>query len=134
MKIEFEPGSLSAQGITQMLYHVSSSEKFRLLLGLLEREGGSRVLTSVNRRTTAFDLVKGLTATGYPTRALAAPVPHDTRPQIRPDSNRGRPAALALPHGAPPSPDAEARHPDPTSPGGFSEPSAANQFPGDPSQ
>ena len=47
-KVEVEPERVLAHGITQVLYHVSSSEKFRLLLGLLEREGGSRVLIFVN--------------------------------------------------------------------------------------
>ncbi len=94
VKIEVEPERLSAQGITQMLYHVSSSEKFRLLLGLLEREGGSRVLIFVNRRTTAFDLVKGLTANGYPTRALAGNVPQDKRLKILTDFKEGRLAVL----------------------------------------
>jgi ATP-dependent RNA helicase RhlB len=93
-KIEVEPERLSAQGITQVLYHVSSSEKFRLLLGLLEREGGSRVLIFVNRRTTAFDLVKGLTANGYPTRALAGNVPQDKRRKILTDCKEGRLAVL----------------------------------------
>ena len=93
-KIEVEPEKLSAQGITQVLYHVSSSEKFRLLLGLLEREGGSRVLIFVNRRTTAFDLVKGLTANGYPTRALAGNVPQDKRLKILTDFKEGRLAVL----------------------------------------
>src|SRR5207245_8015004 len=57
-KVEVEPERVGAHGITEVLYHVSSSEKFRLLLGLLEREGGSRVLIFVNRRTTAADLVR----------------------------------------------------------------------------
>jgi ATP-dependent RNA helicase RhlB len=94
VKIEVEPERISAEGITEVLYHVSSSEKFRLLLGLLEKEGGSRVLIFVNRRTTAFDLVKGLTANGYPTRALAGNVPQDKRLKILTDFKEGRLAVL----------------------------------------
>ena len=94
VKIEVAPDHISAEGITEVLYHVSSSEKFRLLLGLLEKEGGSRVLIFVNRRTTAFDLVRGLTANGYPTRALAGNVPQDKRLKILTDFKEGRLAVL----------------------------------------
>ena len=93
-KIEIEPERVGAHGITELLYHVSSAEKFRLLLGVLEREGGKRVLIFVNRRSTAFDLVKGLTANGYPTRALAGNVPQDRRMKILSDFKEGRLAVL----------------------------------------
>src|SRR2546425_11141653 len=81
-KVEIEPERVGARGISEILYHVSSAEKFRLLLGLLEREGGERVLIFVNRRTTAMELVRGLSANGYPARALAGNVPQDKRLKI----------------------------------------------------
>jgi ATP-dependent RNA helicase RhlB len=93
-KIEIEPERVGAHGITELLYHVSSSEKFRLLLGVLEHEGGKRVLIFVNRRTTAFELVSGLTANGYPTRALAGNVPQERRLKILNDFKEGRLAVL----------------------------------------
>ena len=73
---------------------MSSTEKFRLLLGLLEREGGSRVLIFVNRRTTAADLVRGLSANGYPTRALAGNVPQDRRLKMLQEFKDGKLAVL----------------------------------------
>src|SRR6266851_4311438 len=81
-KVEIEPERVGAHGISEILYHVSSAEKFRLLLGLLEREGGERVLIFVNRRTTAMELVRGLSANGYPARALAGNVPQEKRLKI----------------------------------------------------
>jgi ATP-dependent RNA helicase RhlB len=93
-KVEIEPERVLAHGITEVLYHVSSSEKFRLLLGLLEREGGQRVLIFVNRRTTAADLVRGLSANGYPTRALAGNVPQDRRLKMLQEFKDGRLAVL----------------------------------------
>ena len=93
-KIEIEPERVGAHGISEVLYHVSSGEKFRLLLGLLEKEGGERVLIFVNRRDTALDLVRGLTANGYPTRALAGNVPQDRRLKILKDFKEGRLAVL----------------------------------------
>jgi ATP-dependent RNA helicase RhlB len=93
-KVEIEPERVLAHGITEVLYHVSSSEKFRLLLGLLEKEGGQRVLIFVNRRTTAADLVRGLSANGYPTRALAGNVPQDRRLKMLQEFKDGRLAVL----------------------------------------
>ena len=93
-KVEIEPERVLARGITEVLYHVSSTEKFRLLLGLLEKEGGSRVLIFVNRRTTAADLVRGLSANGYPTRALAGNVPQERRLRMLQDFKEGKLAVL----------------------------------------
>ena len=93
-KVEVEPERVLAHGITEVLYHVSSAEKFRLLLGLLEREGGTRILIFVNRRTTAADLVRGLSANGYPTRALAGNVPQERRLKMLQEFKDGRLAIL----------------------------------------
>ncbi|HTO75168.1 MAG TPA: DEAD/DEAH box helicase [Thermoanaerobaculia bacterium] len=93
-KIEIEPERVLAHGIREILYHVSSAEKFRLLLGLLEREGGRRILIFVNRRSTAADLVRGLSANGYPTRALAGDVPQERRLRILNDFKDGKLAVL----------------------------------------
>ena len=93
-KVDIEPERVGAHGITEMLYHVSSHEKLPLLLGLLAAEGGSRILIFVNRRTTAADLVRTLTANGYPARALAGNVPQDRRLKILTDFKEGRLAVL----------------------------------------
>jgi ATP-dependent RNA helicase RhlB len=93
-KVEIEPERVGAHGITEVLYHVSTREKLALLLGLLAKEGGSRVLIFVNRRTTAVELVRALSANGYPTRALAGNVPQDKRLKILRDFKEGRLAVL----------------------------------------
>jgi ATP-dependent RNA helicase RhlB len=93
-KVEVEPERVGAHGITEVLYHVSSGEKFRLLLGILEREGGKRVLIFVNRRSTAVELVRGLSANGYPSRALAGNVPQERRLKILNEFKDGRLAVL----------------------------------------
>jgi ATP-dependent RNA helicase RhlB len=93
-KIEVEPERVGAHGITEVLYHCSTQEKLSLLLGLLEKEGGSRILIFVNRRTTAAELIRALSANGYPTRALAGNVPQDKRLKILRDFKEGRLAVL----------------------------------------
>ena len=93
-KVEIEPERVGAHGITEVLYHVSSPEKLPLLLGILEEEGRSRILIFVNRRTTAAELVRTLSANGYPARALAGNVPQDRRMKILSDFKEGRLAVL----------------------------------------
>ena len=93
-KVEVEPERVGAHGITEVLYHVSSREKFGLLHAVLEREGGKRILIFVNRRTTAVELVRALTANGYPARALAGNVPQEKRLKIVNDFKEGRLAVL----------------------------------------
>jgi len=93
-KVEIEPERVGAHGITEVLYHVSSREKLPLLIGLLQAEGGSRILIFVNRRTTAAELVRALSANGYPTRALAGNVPQDRRLRILNDFKEGKLAVL----------------------------------------
>ncbi len=48
----------------------------------------------MNRRTTAADLVRGLSANGYPTRALAGNVPQDRRLKMLEEFKDGRLAVL----------------------------------------
>jgi ATP-dependent RNA helicase RhlB len=93
-KIEVEPERVGAHGITEVLYHCSTKEKLSLLLGLLKKEGGSRILIFVNRRTTAAELIRALSANGYPTRALAGNVPQEKRLKILRDFKEGRLAVL----------------------------------------
>ena len=93
-KVEIEPERVGAHGITEVLYHVSTREKLALLLGLLAKEGGNRVLIFVNRRTTAAELIRALSANGYPTKALAGNVPQERRLKILRDFKEGRLAVL----------------------------------------
>ena len=53
-----------------MLYHVGREEKFGLLLGLLRREGGSRILIFSNTREEARRLEDRLRRNGWQARAL----------------------------------------------------------------
>jgi ATP-dependent RNA helicase RhlB len=93
-KVEVEPERVGAHGITEVLYHCSTREKLALLIGLLEAEGGSRILIFVNRRTTAAELIRALSANGYPTRALAGNVPQEKRLKILRDFKEGKLAVL----------------------------------------
>ncbi len=66
--------ALTPDTIHQELYHVSTREKFSLLLGLLRREGASRTMIFVNTRIAARRLVEDLQRHGYTARGLTGNV------------------------------------------------------------
>src|SRR5439155_1094399 len=69
-QITIMPQQKTAERVEQMLFHVGREEKFPLLLGLLKREGGDRILIFTNTREEARRLEDRLTRNGYDTRAL----------------------------------------------------------------
>ena len=52
-KVMVEPGKAVVDEITQLLYHVGLHEKFNLLLGLLKKESGEKVLIFCNTKMWA---------------------------------------------------------------------------------
>jgi len=52
-QISITPRQKTVEKAEQVLYHVGREEKFSLLLGLLKREGGSRILIFANTREEA---------------------------------------------------------------------------------
>lgn len=72
---------LTVEQVEQLLYHVGRHEKFNLLLGLLAREGGERVLIFTNTRDEAARLVERLQRNGREARALTGDL--DQRQRLR---------------------------------------------------
>jgi ATP-dependent RNA helicase RhlB len=62
---------VTAENITQLVYHVGMQEKLSVLLGLLEQEKPGRALVFVNMRSTAARLADRLEAQGLNAGALA---------------------------------------------------------------
>ncbi|MBI4843940.1 MAG: DEAD/DEAH box helicase [Nitrospirae bacterium] len=63
-KFSLTPGEVTVDRIEQELYHVGSSEKFGLLLGILRREPGGRYLIFCNTRAETERLDRLLNANG----------------------------------------------------------------------
>src|SRR5712691_9763122 len=80
-QISVTPQQKTAERVEQMLYHVGREDKFRLLLGLLRREGGDRILIFTNTREDARRLEDRLTRNGWETRALTGDI--DQRKRLR---------------------------------------------------
>ncbi|MDT8419234.1 MAG: DEAD/DEAH box helicase [Desulfuromonadales bacterium] len=82
-KVQIEPEQVTAEGIEQILYHVSRREKFALLLGLLRLESKiERVLLFVNTKAEAERLDALLNANEVPSAVLSGDIPQKKRMRI----------------------------------------------------
>ncbi|HXH83526.1 MAG TPA: DEAD/DEAH box helicase, partial [Candidatus Tectomicrobia bacterium] len=89
-QITIMPEQRTAARVEQVLYHVGREEKFPLLLGLLRREGGERILLFSNTREEARRLEDRLTRNGWEARALTGDVDQKRRLRILNDFKDGR--------------------------------------------
>jgi len=88
-EIIIHPEQLTPETIRQELYHVASREKMALLLGVLEREGGTRTMIFVNTRHGARRLVEDLHRHGHTARALTGNVMQTKRLRVLDDFRDG---------------------------------------------
>src|SRR5499433_2106957 len=89
-QISITPQQKTVEKAEQVLYHVGREEKFNLLLGLLKREGGSRILIFSNTREEARRLEDRLGRNGWEARALTGDVDQKKRLRILNDFKEGR--------------------------------------------
>jgi ATP-dependent RNA helicase RhlB len=88
-KIEIRPEQITADRVTQVLYHVSQREKIPLLLNLLRREGVERTMLFVNTKRFAERLVSNLERHGFRVGALTGDIPQPRRLKILQDFKSG---------------------------------------------
>ena len=88
-QITITPKQMTVEKAEQVLYHVGREEKFNLLLGLLRREGGSRILIFSNTREEARRLEDRLGRNGWQARALTGDVDQKKRLKILSDFKEG---------------------------------------------
>src|SRR5881296_324256 len=89
-QITIMPQQKLAERVEQSLFHVGRDEKFPLLLGLLRREGGDRILIFSNTREEARRLEDRLGRNGWEARALTGDVDQKKRLRILNDFKDGR--------------------------------------------
>jgi len=89
-QITITPHRKTVETAVQVLYHVGRAEKFNLLLGLLRREGGSRILIFSNTREEARRLEDRLGRNGWQARALTGDVDQKKRLKILADFREGK--------------------------------------------
>jgi len=89
-QISITPMQKTAERVEQSLYHVGREDKFRLLLGLLRREGGDRILIFSNTREEARRIEDRLARNGWEARALTGDIEQRKRLRILNDFKEGR--------------------------------------------
>jgi len=82
VQITITPGQKTVETVEQVLYHVGHEEKLNLLLGLLRREGESRILIFTNTREEARRCEDRLTRNGWQAKALTGDVDQKRRLRI----------------------------------------------------
>jgi ATP-dependent RNA helicase RhlB len=80
--VSVAPEQVTAERVEEVLYHVARHEKFRLLLGLLKREKGKRILMFANMKREAERLAEKLIRVGYHARAITGDVDQKKRLKI----------------------------------------------------
>jgi len=88
-QITIAPTQKTVETVEQVLYHVGRDEKFSLLLGLLRREGGDRILIFSNPREEARRLEDRLGRNGWQVRALTGDLEQKRRLRILNDFKAG---------------------------------------------
>jgi ATP-dependent RNA helicase RhlB len=82
-KVEIAPDKVAADGIDQILYHVSRKEKFALLLGLLKQETSlERVMLFINTKAEGERLNALLQANDISSAILSGDIPQKKRMRI----------------------------------------------------
>ncbi|HTP66432.1 MAG TPA: DEAD/DEAH box helicase [Geobacteraceae bacterium] len=89
-KVSVSPEQMTAERVSQVLYHVARKEKFPLLLGILGREGAERTMVFVNTKREAEFLHERLNANDYPCRVISGDVEQKKRLRILEDFKAGR--------------------------------------------
>src|SRR5262245_2670458 len=89
VQISITPQQKTAERAEQTLYHVGREDKFRLLLGLLRREGGARILIFSNTREEARRIEDRLTRNGWEAKALTGDIEQRKRLRILSDFKEG---------------------------------------------
>ena len=88
-RLEVSPEQIMVENVEQIVYHVGNDEKMAILVGLMRREAGKRVLIFVNMKRTAEHLEADLVANGIRAAALTGNVPQRKRLQILHDFKDG---------------------------------------------
>jgi ATP-dependent RNA helicase RhlB len=82
VEIEIAPETITVDEIEQFLYHVSSEDKMKLLLGILERENPESAIIFCNTKRYTEIIAKRLNANGYKCEYIIGDLPQTKRLKI----------------------------------------------------
>ena len=89
-EIAIEPETVTVEEVEQILYHVSSSDKMKLLLGILKRENPESVLIFCNTKRYAEIVAKRLRLNGLECEFIMGDLPQNKRLKIIEDIKAGK--------------------------------------------
>ncbi len=89
-KVEIEPENVAVDTVEQVVYVVTTAEKWPLLYNLLKREKLERVLVFVNRRDTAERLDELLKRAGFSSALISGALAQNQRTRALEDFREGR--------------------------------------------
>ncbi|MDO9371215.1 MAG: ATP-dependent RNA helicase RhlB [Gammaproteobacteria bacterium] len=92
--IAVEPDKVTADKVTQAVYHVGNEEKIALLIGLLRRTDAKRSIVFVNTKAAAHKVLGYLLGNGFGTALLSGDVPQKKRQQLLAEFQEGKLAIL----------------------------------------
>jgi ATP-dependent RNA helicase RhlB len=87
--VKINPEQITADKITQVLYHVSKEEKIPLLIGLLQRIDPKRTIVFVNTKRTADRVWGYLEGNGFHAAILSGDVPQKKRQRLFQEFSQG---------------------------------------------
>jgi ATP-dependent RNA helicase RhlB len=76
------PENITVEQVEQEIYHVGSSEKFGMLLGMLRREPDGRYLVFCNTRAAAEKVEAQLNANGFKAASITGDIPQEKRMKV----------------------------------------------------
>jgi ATP-dependent RNA helicase RhlB len=82
LEIEIDPERITVDEIEQVLYHVSSEEKFRLLLGILAAQKPANAIIFTNTKDMTVRLARRLSINGYHAEYIMGDLPQKQRLKI----------------------------------------------------
>jgi ATP-dependent RNA helicase RhlB len=89
-EIAIEPETVTVEEVEQVLYHVSSADKMKLLLGILKRENPESALIFCNTKRYAEIVAKRLRVNGFECEFIMGDLPQPKRLKIIDDIKAGK--------------------------------------------
>ena len=80
--VKINPEQVTAERVTQVLYHIANEEKIPLLLGLLKKIDPTRTIVFVNTKRSADRVAGYLLGNGYEVAVLSGDVPQKKRQSL----------------------------------------------------
>ncbi len=93
-QVKINPEQITADKVTQVLYHVANDEKIPLLLGLMKKVAPNRSIVFVNTKRVAEKVWSYLEGNGISSAILSGDVPQKKRQKLFEQFSKGELAAL----------------------------------------